>query len=446
MPVRDASARLIAAGTIGLLAACLVLSAVLSLVVPGAGLVPIARAASCNGASHQVTLSAADATPRLGTPTTTISFHVTYADTKGCPPLSVRTVVPGAGQVTMTAGAGSFTMGRIFKATMTLPIGTWTFGFEAIVPSGGGTRTETIAGPGTIVILSPTATPPPTPKPTPRPTPRPTPKPTPQPTAKPRPNPTATATPGRTPRPTSKPAGASPAASGPGSTTRPSANGSAEPDPTGAWPPAGGPLLLPPDGGGGDGGGIGGGSGDGSGWSLSLTGLGADRETASSIAAWLATTTFGILLFAFLLRGGSSPAEVPGELSVLVMNGRRGSGRGAVLQPAAAHEAVAIDNPGVSVPPAGMIGIDGRSGTIGRAPLRFAKPPAAGAERRTVAYRYVRVSGGPDDLHFPELTRLDRRDEVDVIGAEAGYLQIRTPDGIVGWVPRVVLVGSPTNN
>jgi hypothetical protein len=42
--------------------------------------------------------------------------------------------------------------------------------------------------------------------------------------------------------------------------------------------------------------------------------------------------------------------------------------------------------------------------------------------------------------------RLDRREEVDVIGAEAGYLQIRTPDGIVGWVPRVVLVGSPTNS
>jgi hypothetical protein len=181
-------------------------------------------------------------------------------------------------------------------------------------------------------------------------------------------------------------------------------------------------------------------------FSVPELGLGIDPDTARSVAVWLTTTTLGVLLFVVLLRRSSTPIEVPGELSVLVMNGRRGSGRGAVLQPADAAGPPENDDAIVVVRPVSMTGVDGRSGSIGRPPLKFMKPPAAGVERRTVAYRYVRVSGGLDDLRFPELMRLDRRDEVDVIGAEAGYLQIRTPDGIVGWVPRVVLVGSPANN
>ncbi|HEX2755527.1 MAG TPA: hypothetical protein VHM48_08690, partial [Candidatus Limnocylindrales bacterium] len=33
--------------------------------------------------------------------------------------------------------------------------------------------------------------------------------------------------------------------------------------------------------------------------------------------------------------------------------------------------------------------------------------------------------------------------EVEVIGEEGGSIRVRTPDGIEGWVPRVVIVGSP---
>jgi hypothetical protein len=73
-----------------------------------------------------------------------------------------------------------------------------------------------------------------------------------------------------------------------------------------------------------------------------------------------------------------------------------------------------------------------------RPALRFAKPPKPGTVRGTIAYRHVRVSAGPDDLRFAELARLEQRDEVEVIGESAGYLQVRMPDGITGWVPRMV--------
>lgn len=155
---------------------------------------------------------------------------------------------------------------------------------------------------------------------------------------------------------------------------------------------------------------------------------------------------FGVLLFALLLQGGWTRIEVPGGLSVLVMDRRRGSGRGGSVVDVAGASAMAGAGPGM-IGPTGSFDDPARAGGrfvgVGRAPLRFSAPAASTAERRIVAYRYVRVSAGPDDLRFPELARLDRRDEVEVIGSEVGYLQVRTPDGIVGWVPRIVLVGSP---
>jgi hypothetical protein len=78
-----------------------------------------------------------------------------------------------------------------------------------------------------------------------------------------------------------------------------------------------------------------------------------------------------------------------------------------------------------------------------RPALRFPKPAGPGTVRGTIAYRHVRVSAGPDDLRFAELARLEQRDEVEVIGEAAGYLQVRMPDGITGWVPRMVLVTAP---
>jgi len=79
-----------------------------------------------------------------------------------------------------------------------------------------------------------------------------------------------------------------------------------------------------------------------------------------------------------------------------------------------------------------------------RPPLRFDKPPARGVERRVIGYRRVRVSAGPDDLRTPQVDRIDRGDEVELIGEAEGYLRIRTPNGVEGWVPRVVFLNPPT--
>jgi SH3-like domain-containing protein len=62
-------------------------------------------------------------------------------------------------------------------------------------------------------------------------------------------------------------------------------------------------------------------------------------------------------------------------------------------------------------------------------------------ERRTIGYRLVRMTEGPDDIRSREVGRLDRGDEVDVIGEHEGFLKVRTPSGLEGWVPRVVIIG-----
>jgi hypothetical protein len=77
----------------------------------------------------------------------------------------------------------------------------------------------------------------------------------------------------------------------------------------------------------------------------------------------------------------------------------------------------------------------------GRAPAKFAGGAGSGVERRTISYRFVRLSDGPDDLRSREIGRLDRGDEVEVLGEQDGMLQVRTPTGLLGWVPRVVIVG-----
>ena len=76
-----------------------------------------------------------------------------------------------------------------------------------------------------------------------------------------------------------------------------------------------------------------------------------------------------------------------------------------------------------------------------REPLRFQAPPRPGVERRTIAYRFIRVADQPDSTGSSEICRLDRGDEIEIIGEHEGYLRIRTPTGIEGWVQRMVIVG-----
>jgi hypothetical protein len=69
----------------------------------------------------------------------------------------------------------------------------------------------------------------------------------------------------------------------------------------------------------------------------------------------------------------------------------------------------------------------------------FDHPPASGVERFRVAYIRVRLSSAPDDLRSTELGRLDRGDEVELVDSFEGYLLVRTPTGVTGWIRRNAL-------
>jgi hypothetical protein len=66
----------------------------------------------------------------------------------------------------------------------------------------------------------------------------------------------------------------------------------------------------------------------------------------------------------------------------------------------------------------------------------FDKPPAKGVDRATISYRQVRLSSEPDVIHSTELGRLDRGDEVEILESFEGFLRVRTPDDVTGWIVR----------
>jgi hypothetical protein len=75
-------------------------------------------------------------------------------------------------------------------------------------------------------------------------------------------------------------------------------------------------------------------------------------------------------------------------------------------------------------------------------PVRtFEKPAAKGVARAKVGYRQVRISSEPDALRSTELGRLDRGDEVEILDSHEGFLRVRTPDEITGWILRHTIVG-----
>jgi hypothetical protein len=179
------------------------------------------------------------------------------------------------------------------------------------------------------------------------------------------------------------------------------------------------------------------------------------------MVTWLVSTTAGVLLFALVFDGRRLAVELPAELSVLVMRRRRPvrAERGSGAAPAGSRPSAGGVVGGSPIAPvrfgpvgAGPLAAGGADaapagpiGSVGRSPRRFDRAPAGSVERRVVAYQSVRLSAGPDALRSAELTRLQRRDEVEVIGEDGGALQVRLPDGMEGWVPRVVLVGPPAD-
>ena len=167
---------------------------------------PLAYAASCNGNSHQISLSAGGVTPGSGTTATVFTFNVIYADSAGCAPTSVKVTVAGVGTYAMARSAtGGYVTGVTFNRPMTLPVGTRAYSFSATSGSGKGMKsaTYTAVSPPRVVVTAPvpTPTPTPTPKPTPRPTPKPTPRSTPKPTPKPTPGRSASVRPSPHPSP-----------------------------------------------------------------------------------------------------------------------------------------------------------------------------------------------------------------------------------------------------
>ena len=81
-----------------------------------------------------------------------------------------------------------------------------------------------------------------------------------------------------------------------------------------------------------------------------------------------------------------------------------------------------------------------------RPPLKFTGKAGKGVQRGKIGYRQVRVSAGPDDVRTAEVGRVDLKDEVELIGEDESFFQIRTPEGVEGWVPRYVIRGFTTSS
>jgi hypothetical protein len=208
------------------------------------------HAASCNGASHEMSLSRGIASPSSGTTATTIRFSAVYEDNAGCDPISITVTISGVGTFPLTAAGAAPSGGTTYERAMTLPVGLRTYFFSATSGKGNGEITVqlTTVSPTSITISTPP--PPPTPVPTPKPTPPPTPPPTPVPTVAPTvaPTPVPPAQPATTPGATPAPApGASdtptasdppppPASREPAASATPPASAGPEPSETGGMP------------------------------------------------------------------------------------------------------------------------------------------------------------------------------------------------------------------
>jgi hypothetical protein len=389
--------------------------------------VPPAEAGSCKGASHgPPVLANGAASPGTGTPATTVTFSVTYTDAEGCAPTSIDLVVVGVGQYPMSGPGSGFAGGVTFVVSRTLPPGTWDYDFTATSGTGAGEKNVVLtqASPSRVAITAPT------PRPTAPPPPPPPPKPTPKP-APPKPSattpPVARATPAPpAPKPPAKPPSPPPAASPSPDPVAPGGSPAATPSPPGHVALAGG---VPPDDRGrpGQDGGGGGAGSPPTGGPGALLVLGTEHDAGpGTVAIGLVAAAASVLAM--------------GVLAAAVRRRRRDDSVAAAAAVGTAPTWT-MAAPAPLPPPPVMDAPPPWQTLTGRAPEKFASGPASGVERRTISYRFVRLSDGPDDLRSREIGRLDRGDEVEVLGEQDGMLQVRTPTGLLGWVPRVVIVG-----
>jgi hypothetical protein len=74
-----------------------------------------------------------------------------------------------------------------------------------------------------------------------------------------------------------------------------------------------------------------------------------------------------------------------------------------------------------------------------RPPLVFTEPIDDVAERMLVAYDNVPVLEQPDEALGRTQEELDRGDEVGVLERDSIWVKVRTPTGVIGWVPSMAL-------
>src|SRR3954451_24315753 len=103
----------------------------------------VALAASCSGGSHQMQVASGGASPGSGTTATTFKFSVTYVDNAGCDPTRIRVTIVGVGTFGLSRD-GSTAQGPRYSRTMKLPVGTWSYRFDAQSGSGNGRRSATL--------------------------------------------------------------------------------------------------------------------------------------------------------------------------------------------------------------------------------------------------------------------------------------------------------------
>jgi len=385
---------------------------------------PLAAATSCG----LISIERGGVTPGSGTIATDFTFTVTVYDRTGTKPAWVVVRVAGAFKPMATTDTDP-RAGLGYRLVTKLPAGSYSYWFRARSPKGITCDLMTV-DPATITITAPTPTPKPvtTPKPTPRPTPQPnpTPRPTPKPvTSVPKPTPRASAPTRPMPDASVIPSliaggvgspSPDPTPSGPDGTPGPSVS----PSPTTSPTPIETPTPAPVAESGGSGG-----SGPTGGSDGSPADLVAGPGLGGPILVWLLTSMGGIWLFLFLARRPQD--EAPDGLML--------AGAGAT-----AGSALPSARPPVDVAPARPTG---RATMLPPIPPRtFDKSPADGIERATIGYRRVRISSKPDSVRSVERGRLERGDEVEILDSYEGYLEIRTPDGITGWILRHTIISA----
>jgi len=432
-----------------------------------------ALAAPAGANSGSTGLTSPSITPATGTPSTPITFSVTYVNHEGSGADSVHVVIDGVAYQ-MAPISGTEKSGVQYGYTRTLGTGV----HQVVFTSRGRDRFEDSISGGTVTINSP----PPTPTPMPRPTQTPTPTPaaTPRPTQTPTPTPsaiTATSTPAETgPVPGAPAVGAPTIPGGDGNGagggsqggssggvpfssggSTPSGGDSGAPAPSPAQP-ASGPTA-------------GGGAPGSDSVASAVSGAGADDGRDGSQAAREAgilglsgTDPFGrlpwparfttllsatTLVLAFLLFGKKRHDEAP-------------TGSDADLATAAAlpYPVLASDlAPAFARVDPGTGGTDVDLPRWRRPSLLAARKSdpvrngaehvnltfkiqdaaTAGGERQVVRYRLVRLLDRPDELLGQAVDSLDEGDEVEILEQHGTYRRVLTPDGRQGWLHRMTL-------